>query len=115
MSGSTSESVAIPSATGAVSPSLLASQYTGTAARDIASAPIVVYRERVRGKGGPFEGKSPNKHNRFYVEAMPLEDTVVDAIHEGTIASGQRSARCSRADARRERSGMCVRPRAQME
>jgi len=55
-----------------------------------ASTPIVVYRERVRGAGGPFEGKSPNKHNRFYVEVEPLEEAVVAAIHEGTIASGQR-------------------------
>jgi len=55
-----------------------------------ASAPIVVYRERVRGHGGPFEGKSPNKHNRFYVEAEPLDNKIVAAIHEGTIASGQR-------------------------
>jgi elongation factor 2 len=55
-----------------------------------ASAPIVVYRERVRGKGGPFEGKSPNKHNRFYVEVEPLEDSVVAAIHDGAIPSGQR-------------------------
>ncbi|MEM4095269.1 MAG: elongation factor EF-2, partial [Thermoplasmatales archaeon] len=31
------------------------------------SDPIVVYRETVQGKGGPFEGKSPNKHNRFYI------------------------------------------------
>jgi len=55
-----------------------------------ASAPIVVYRERVRGAGGPFEGKSPNKHNRFYVEAEPLADAIVAAIHEGAIPSGQR-------------------------
>jgi elongation factor 2 len=55
-----------------------------------ASSPIVVYRERVRGMGGPFEGKSPNKHNRFYVEALPLEDKVVAAIHDGEIPSGQR-------------------------
>lgn len=55
-----------------------------------ASTPIVVYRERVRGTGGPFEGKSPNKHNRFYVEATPLEEKVVEAIHDGTIPSGQR-------------------------
>jgi len=55
-----------------------------------ASAPIVVYRERVRGKGGPFEGKSPNKHNRFYIEVEALEESVVAAIHEGAIQSGQR-------------------------
>ena len=38
-----------------------------------ASKPIVVYREVVKHPGGPFEGKSPNKHNKFYfeVEALP--------------------------------------------
>ncbi|HLQ41324.1 MAG TPA: elongation factor EF-2, partial [Thermoplasmata archaeon] len=52
--------------------------------------PIVVYREGVRDGGGPFEGKSPNKHNRFYMEVEPLEDKVVQAIRSGEIASGQR-------------------------
>lgn len=56
----------------------------------VASEPIVVYRECVRRHGGPFEGKSPNKHNRFYLEAEPLEDKVTQAIHGGEIASGQR-------------------------
>ena len=34
------------------------------------SEPIVVYRECIHGdnKGNPFEGKSPNRHNRFYIE-----------------------------------------------
>jgi len=54
------------------------------------SPPIVVYREGVRDKGGPFEGKSPNKHNRFYMEVEPLEDKIVQAIRAGEIASGQR-------------------------
>ena len=54
------------------------------------STPIVVYRECVTGQGGPFEGKSPNKHNRFYMEAEPLEPRVVAAIRAGEIASGQR-------------------------
>lgn len=54
------------------------------------SPPIVVYREGVADKGGPFEGKSPNKHNRFYMEVEPLEQKVVDAIRAGEIASGQR-------------------------
>ncbi len=56
----------------------------------VASDPIVVYRECVRRKGGPFEGKSPNKHNRFYLEAEPLEQKVTEAIRAGEIPSGQR-------------------------
>jgi elongation factor 2 len=49
------------------------------------SPPIVVYRESVRGLGGPFEGKSPNKHNKFYMEVTPLEQGVYDAIKAGDI------------------------------
>lgn len=49
------------------------------------SEPIVVYREAVEGKGGPFEGKSPNRHNRFYLEVMPLEEDVMNAILAGEI------------------------------
>ena len=49
------------------------------------SPPIVVYRENVKGKGGPFEGKSPNKHNRFFVEVEPLPQALVDAMKSGEI------------------------------
>src|SRR5437867_2091488 len=48
------------------------------------SPPIVVYREGVAGEGGPFEGKSPNKHNRFYMEVEPLEAKLhEDSVHRG--------------------------------
>jgi elongation factor 2 len=50
-----------------------------------ASAPIVVYREAVKGRGGPFEGKSPNKHNKFYMIVEPLEEAIVEAIKNGEI------------------------------
>ncbi|MEW6070500.1 MAG: elongation factor EF-2, partial [Candidatus Thermoplasmatota archaeon] len=49
------------------------------------SKPIVVYRECVVDRGGPFEGKSPNKHNKFYLTIEPLEKGVVDAILKGEI------------------------------
>jgi elongation factor 2 len=51
------------------------------------SPPIVVYRECVSGKGGPFEGKSPNKHNKFYVEVEALEPAIVEAIRSGVIST----------------------------
>jgi elongation factor 2 len=51
-----------------------------------ASPPIVVYRESVKNPAGPFEGKSPNKHNKFYIEVEPLEPAVVKAIQEGEIS-----------------------------
>ncbi len=53
------------------------------------SKPIVVYRETVEGPGGPFEGKSPNKHNRFYFEVEPLPEAVVRAVQEGEIPQGK--------------------------
>jgi elongation factor 2 len=49
------------------------------------SPPIVVYRECVKGKSPAFEGKSPNKHNRFFVEVSPLEQSIVDAIKSGEL------------------------------
>jgi elongation factor 2 len=54
------------------------------------SQPIVVYRECVGAKGGPFEGKSPNKHNRFYIEVEALQPAIVDAIRSGEIETGGR-------------------------
>ncbi|MDR1819889.1 MAG: elongation factor EF-2 [Methanobrevibacter sp.] len=53
------------------------------------SEPIVVYRETVAGKAGPVEGKSPNKHNRFYIEVEPLDQSIYDAINDGKIKEGR--------------------------
>jgi elongation factor 2 len=50
------------------------------------SKPIVVYRETVTQMVGPVEGKSPNRHNRFYFEIMPLDQTIVDLIKNGEIS-----------------------------
>jgi len=56
-----------------------------------ASEPIVVYRESVEGKSpSSFEGKSPNKHNRFYIEVEPLPEEIVKAILEGEIPSDEK-------------------------
>jgi elongation factor 2 len=51
----------------------------------IGSKPIVVYRESVTAKGGPVEGKSPNKHNKFYFVVEPLDDVLFDALVEGEV------------------------------
>lgn len=53
------------------------------------SPPIVVYRETIAGKAGPVEGKSPNKHNRFYIEIEPLEDTMFQALQDKKIKEGR--------------------------
>ena len=54
------------------------------------SDPIVVYRESISldNKGRAFEGKSPNRHNRFYIEAEPLPDDVTQAMREGIFGDG---------------------------
>ena len=54
----------------------------------ISSPPIVVYRECVKGQNNNgFEGRSPNKHNKFTFVVSPLEKGVVNAIHAGDIDS----------------------------
>jgi elongation factor 2 len=54
------------------------------------SEPIVVYRESIQSEnaGRAFEGKSPNRHNRFYIEAEPLAEDVVQALREGYFGDG---------------------------
>jgi elongation factor 2 len=52
----------------------------------ITSEPIVVYRESVGKKSQQkFEGKSPNKHNRFYIEVEPLPENIVKALYNNEI------------------------------
>jgi elongation factor 2 len=53
------------------------------------SNPIVVYRETVLKNSGPTEGKSPNKHNAFYLQVEPLEDTLSQAMERGEINDGR--------------------------
>ena len=54
------------------------------------SEPIVVYRESISSDnyGRSFEGKSPNRHNRFYIETEPLPDDVTNALREGVFGDG---------------------------
>ena len=52
----------------------------------VTSEPIVVYRESVAKKSPhKFEGKSPNKHNRFYIEVEPLSENIVKALYNNEI------------------------------
>jgi len=52
----------------------------------VTSEPIVVYRESVAKKTpNKFEGKSPNKHNRFYIEVEPLPENIVKALYNNEI------------------------------
>ena len=54
------------------------------------SPPIVVYREGIEGNnhGRPFEGKSPNRHNRFYFEVEQLPAEVIEALKSGELGDG---------------------------
>ena len=53
------------------------------------SPPIVVYRETVTKASPEVEGKSPNKHNKFYIKVEPLEDAIYDLIKKGEIPSAR--------------------------
>ncbi|MEA3514827.1 MAG: elongation factor EF-2 [Nanoarchaeota archaeon] len=49
------------------------------------SPPIVVYRETIMKKSPEVEGKSPNKHNKYYFIAEPLSDEVTNALKSSDI------------------------------
>jgi len=47
-----------------------------------ATQPIVVYRETVEANSPIIEGKSSNKHNKFYITVEPLEKSVAEALEK---------------------------------
>jgi elongation factor 2 len=53
------------------------------------SPPIVVFRETITKLSPEVEGKSPNKHNKFYIKVEPLEPEVSNAIKEGKLPLGR--------------------------
>ncbi len=53
------------------------------------SPPIIVYRESVGKASDATEGRSPNKHNSFYIKVEPLEDDVYEAIKAGDVPEGR--------------------------
>jgi len=53
------------------------------------SPPIIVYRETVTKESKTCEGRSPNKHNTFFIKVEPLEDELYHAIHEGVLPEGR--------------------------
>jgi elongation factor 2 len=69
---------------------------TGRIKRDkgveiVTSEPIVVYRETITGKVESVEGKSPNRHNRFYFDLEPLPDEIVNLIKAGDVSMNQQN------------------------
>ncbi len=55
----------------------------------VTSPPIVVYRESIRAKSDVFEGKSPNKHNKFYISVEPLDEETIKLIQDGVVSEDQ--------------------------
>ena len=53
------------------------------------SPPIVVYRESITGKSNEIEGKSPNRHNKFYFYVEPITEEVMKVLIEGEIPEGK--------------------------
>lgn len=53
------------------------------------SPPIIVYSESVGKESSPSEGRSPNKHNSFYIKVAPLEEEIYNKIKEGEIPEGR--------------------------
>ncbi len=51
----------------------------------VTSPPIVVFRETVTTTSPVVEGKSPNKHNRFYIVVEPCPPEVIRVFKEGLI------------------------------
>jgi len=53
------------------------------------SEPIVVYRESIEGKSEEFMGKSPNRHNKFFMSVEPVPQEAYDAIMAGKVPEGK--------------------------
>jgi elongation factor 2 len=51
----------------------------------ITSNPIVINRESIRGSAGPFETRSPNRHNRLLLSVEPLSPELVELIRVGKV------------------------------
>ena len=52
----------------------------------VTGAPIVVYRETIQKESPEVEGRTPNKHNIFYMQVEPLNDNIYNAIRAGELA-----------------------------
>jgi len=69
----------------------------------VASQPLVRFRETVRAASPTYEGKSPNKHNRLYISAEPLNEETISLIQYGEVTEDMDSR--ERARILREKAG----------
>jgi len=53
------------------------------------SPPIIVYRETVGKESEEFEGRSPNKHNSFFIKVEPLSQELFELIDKGDLPEGR--------------------------
>ena len=53
------------------------------------SSPIIVYRETVTKLSPEVEGKSPNKHNKFYMTVEPLSEALRKFLKSGELREGR--------------------------
>ncbi|MFW9944329.1 MAG: GTP-binding protein [Candidatus Sifarchaeia archaeon] len=53
------------------------------------SEPIIVYREKIIGRGDEFHTKSPNGHNRLRLYVEPLDEKTVNLIRRKKITADQ--------------------------
>jgi elongation factor 2 len=53
------------------------------------SQPIIVYRETIGKESSVVEGRSPNKHNSFFLKVAPLEEKIYEAIKSGELPEGR--------------------------
>jgi len=53
------------------------------------SSPIIVYRETVSRPSEAKEGRSPNKHNSFFIKVEPLEEELYEKMQSGELREGR--------------------------
>ncbi|MBI2043884.1 elongation factor EF-2 [Candidatus Pacearchaeota archaeon] len=53
------------------------------------SNPIIVYRESMNKESPESEGKSPNRHNSFFITIEPIEEEIYNAIKNGDLPEGR--------------------------
>ncbi len=55
----------------------------------VVSPPIIIYKEGVLKESNIFEGKSPNKHNKFYIKVAPVEEEIQKVLLSGDLPQGK--------------------------
>ncbi|MDO8555895.1 MAG: elongation factor EF-2 [Nanoarchaeota archaeon] len=70
--------------------------------------PIVVYRETVQKLSAEQEGKSPNKHNKFYIKVEALSKEWQDLVKDNVLTAGKMKKGDSESYLKLEKAGIPV-------